>query len=100
MNTIEVRQTGEFLTWMRGLRDERAKARVVSRIHRMELGNPGDAKQLGGGLNEMRIDYGPGYRIYFTSRGASIVILLAGGDKRTQSRDIKKARQLLEELDR
>jgi putative addiction module killer protein len=94
----EVRQTAEFSDWLRRLKDANAVARIVARIRRMELGNPGDARSLGGGLVEMRIDYGPGYRIYYVHRGAEVVILLCGGDKRTQRRDIERARELSERL--
>ena len=92
----EVRQTAEFSRWLRRLKDANAAARIVVRLRRIELGNPGDYKSLGAGLMEMRIDYGPGYRIYFTRRGSKIVILLCGGDKRTQSQDINRARELAE----
>jgi putative addiction module killer protein len=91
---IEVRRTPEFDDWLHRLRDERAKARIASRIQRMAFGNPGDCKRLGGGLMEMRVDYGPGYRIYFTRRGPDVVILLCGGDKRRQQRNIERAREL------
>lgn len=93
---IEVRQTEEFSGWLRRLRDADAVARIVGRIRRMELGNPGDAKSVGKGVIEMRIAYGPGYRIYYVQRGAEIVILLCGGDKRTQRQDIKRAQALAE----
>ena len=92
----EVRQTEEFSGWLHRLRD--AFARIVGRIRRMEMGNPGDTKSVGQGILEMRIDYGPGYRIYYVHRGAQIVILLCGGDKRTQQRDIKRAERLAETL--
>ena len=81
---IEVRQTIEFSDWLHRLNDANAAARIVARIRRMELGNPGDARSVGGGVMEMRIAYGPGYRVYYVHRGAEIVILLCGGDKRTQ----------------
>ena len=92
----EVRQTAEFADWLRRLKDPNAVARIVARIRRMEMENPGDAKSVGRGVMEMRIDYGPGYRIYYVQRGPTIVILLCAGDKRTQSRDIKRARELAE----
>jgi putative addiction module killer protein len=95
---MEVRQSEQFQDWLHRLRDERAKARIASRIRRMELGNPGETRRLGGGLMEMKIDHGPGYRIYFANQGTSIVILLCGGDKRTQRRDIEKAREMAQEL--
>ncbi|MGL4634614.1 MAG: type II toxin-antitoxin system RelE/ParE family toxin [Beijerinckiaceae bacterium] len=91
---IEVRQTAAFSAWMESLRDMRASARIVVRIRRLSLGNFGDVKSVGGGVSELRVDYGPGYRIYFTRRGAALVILLCGGDKQTQDRDILKAREL------
>jgi putative addiction module killer protein len=92
----EVRQTAEFSSWLRRLKDPNALARIVTRIRRMEIGNPGDAKSVGKGVMEMRIDYGPGYRIYYLHQGATIVVLLCAGDKRTQSRDIKRAQELAE----
>jgi putative addiction module killer protein len=91
---IEVRQTGEFKAWLRRLKDDNAIARVVARIRRLEQGNAGDTKSVGAGIREMRIDYGPGYRVYYAQRGATIVILLCGGDKRTQAQDIKRAYEL------
>ena len=90
----EVRQTEEFLGWLHRLRD----ANAVARIRRMEMGNPGDTRSVGQGILEMRVDYGPGYRIYYVHRGAQIAILLCGGDKRTQRRDIKRAQRLAETL--
>jgi putative addiction module killer protein len=95
---IEVRRTEEFSRWVHRLRDANAIARIVARIRRMELGNLGDSKGLRGGVMELRIDYGPGYRVYYARRGAKIVILLCGGDKRTQQRDIKRAGELAERL--
>jgi putative addiction module killer protein len=97
MSAISVRQTAEFRDWLARLRDRQAAARIAVRIRRMEFGNPGDVKQLGGGLAEMKIDYGPGYRLYFVKRGASTVILLCGGDKGSQRHDIDRARKLAEE---
>ena len=93
---IEVRQTREFSAWLHRLKDANAVARIVGRIRRMEQGNPGDTRSVGKGVFEMRIDYGPGYRVYFVHRGARIVILLCGGDKRTQQQDIKRAQMLAE----
>jgi putative addiction module killer protein len=95
---IEVRQTGEFSGWLHRLRDANTVARIAGRIRRMEMGNPGDSRSVGHGILEMRIDYGPGYRIYYAHRGAQIVILLCGGDKRTQQRDINRAQRLAETL--
>ena len=94
----EVRQTQTFARWFAGLRDGRARARIQARIDRLEIGNPGDVRPAGGGISEMRIDYGPGYRIYFVARGSALVILLAGGDKRTQGSDIATARELARNL--
>jgi putative addiction module killer protein len=99
MTDVYLRQTDEFRDWLHRLRDERAKARIGARLRRMERGNPGDTRSLARGLMEMRIDYGPGYRVYFTHRGAAIVLLLCGGDKRTQPRDIVRARELMEALE-
>jgi putative addiction module killer protein len=94
----EVRQTEVFANWLGGLRDSRARARINARIRRISLGNPGDVRPVGGGVSEMRIDYGPGYRVYFVSRGEALVILLAGGDKRTQDQDIATAIKLARAL--
>ena len=94
----EVRQTEAFARWFKGLRDRRARARIQVRIDRMAIGNPGDLRPVGGGVSEMRIDYGPGYRVYFVERGNAVVILLAGGDKRSQVRDIAMARDLADNL--
>jgi putative addiction module killer protein len=77
-----------------GLRDRQVRARITARIRRLSLGNPGDVRPVGGGVSELRIDYGPGYRLYFVARGSMFVILLCGGDKRTQDRDIKRALEL------
>lgn len=88
---IEVRETEAYAAWFDALRDAQARARILIRIRRLSLGNPGDVKPVGSGVSEMRIDYGPGYRVYFVRRGDTLAILLAGGDKRTQSRDIAAA---------
>jgi len=95
---VEVRQTEEFSGWLHRLRDANAVARIVGRIRRMEMGNSGDTRGVGRSILEMRVDYGPGYRIYYVHRGAQIVILLCGGDKRTQPGDIKRAQKLAETL--
>ncbi len=95
---IEVRQTEEFSGWLHRLRDANAVARIVARIRRMEQGNPGDINNVGNGVMEMRIDYGPGYRVYYLHRGSTVVILLCGGDKRTQPRDIQRAHKMAEKL--
>lgn len=83
-----------FDRWMTGLRDTRARARIAARIDRLAMGNPGDVKPVGSGVSELRIDYGPGYRVYFTRRDNELVLLLVGGDKRTQWKDIETARKL------
>ncbi len=88
---IDVRQTDRFIRWFDRLEDQRARARLLARIRRLSLGNPGDVRPVGEGVSELRIDYGPGYRVYFTPRGETLVILLAGGDKSTQSGDIRAA---------
>jgi putative addiction module killer protein len=95
---IEVRQTEVFARWFARLRDRRAQRRVQARIDRLQIGNAGDVRPVGEGVLEMRIDYGPGYRVYFVQRGVALVILLAGGDKGTQSRDIVLAHKLARDL--
>jgi putative addiction module killer protein len=90
----EVHQTEEYATWFVSLRDRTATSRINVRIRRAALGNPGDVKPVGEGVSEMRIDHGPGYRVYFALRARKIIILLAGGSKRTQDRDIKRALEL------
>ncbi|MDA0745512.1 MAG: type II toxin-antitoxin system RelE/ParE family toxin [bacterium] len=96
---IEVRQTEVYSQWFDSLRDRRARARINTRIRRLSLGNPGDVKPVGQGISELRIDYGPGYRVYFVQRGNMFVLLLAGGDKSTQNRDIRIAVDLARELE-
>ena len=95
---IEVRKTEVYARWLDGLRDARARARVLVRIERLAAGNPGDVRPVGEGVSELRIDYGSGYRVYFKQEGRLIVVLLAGGDKRTQSRDIETALRLARNL--
>lgn len=95
---VEIRKTELFANWLDNLRDIRAKARVLVRIERLASGNAGDVKPVGEGVTEMRIDYGPGYRVYFIQRGSELIILLAGGDKSSQSRDIKTAIRLVQNL--
>jgi len=95
---IEVRQTLDFSKWLLKLQDKAARARIEVRIRRLGLGLMGDVKPVGEGISELRIDYGPGYRVYFCQRGAVIIILLVGGDKRTQDRDIRTARKLAQDL--
>jgi putative addiction module killer protein len=91
---IEIRKTELFAEWLDGLHDIRARARILVRIERLAAGNPGDVKSVGEGVLELRIDYGPGYRVYLKKQGQMVVILLAGGDKHTQARDIKTALRL------
>ncbi|GAB4113787.1 MAG: type II toxin-antitoxin system RelE/ParE family toxin [Wenzhouxiangellaceae bacterium] len=98
MLVVEVRKTKVFADWLDGLRDARAKARILIRLRRLSLGNFGDWKSIGSGVSELRVDYGPGYRIYLTRQENSVVILLAGGTKKSQSRDIKRAISLAQEL--
>lgn len=95
---IEIRKTRVFAKWLDGLRDVRARARVLVRIERLAEGNAGDVKPVGESVSEVRIDYGPGYRVYFTKRGHEVIVLLAGGDKRTQETDIRQALQLAKNL--
>jgi putative addiction module killer protein len=91
---FEIRQTQSFSIWLRELRDRQARARILVRIDRLMLGNPGDVRMVGDGVSELRIDYGPGYRVYYVRRGTTLIVLLAGGDKRTQNRDIETAHRL------
>ena len=98
MGMIELRQTVQYAKWFDSLRDRQARARIDVRLRRLTLGNPGDVKSVGHGVSELRIDYGPGYRVYFTRRGELLVVLLAGGDKRTQESDIKLAIELAQNL--
>ncbi len=95
---IEVRQTAAFAKWFKGLKDIRARVRILQRLERAEAGNLGDVKFFDG-IGEMRIKYGPGYRLYFVARGEEIIILLCGGDKKSQRRDIKVALEMVKELD-
>ena len=95
---IEIRKTDTFSKWIDGLQDIRARARILVRIERLAVGNTGDVKPVGEGVSEMRIDYGPGYRVYFKKMGQKVVILLAGGDKKSQSKDIKTALRLSRDL--
>lgn len=95
---LEVRQTSAYQTWFAGLRDRHAKARIDVRIRRLSLGNPGDMKPVGEGVFELRIDCGPGYRVYFIQKGSAFVLLLAGGDKSTQERDIRAAKALARQI--
>jgi len=95
---IEIQKTEVFARWIDGLADIRARARVLARIERLAAGNPGDVAPVGEGVSELRIDYGPGYRVYYKQFGEFFVILLAGGDKQTQTKDIKTALRLVRNL--
>lgn len=95
---FEIRKTANFARWLDSLRDLQARARIQARIERLASGNPGDTKPVGEGVSELRIDHGPGYRVYFMRRGREVVVLLAGGNKRTQAADIKTALQLARNL--
>ena len=92
---VEIRRTDEFDKWLARLRDAQGRQRILARITRLSFGNPGDVKSVGDGVSELRVPHGPGYRVYFTQRGELIVILLIGGDKSSQARDIVKAKQLV-----
>jgi len=98
LQMIEVRETGTFSEWLSGLRDARAKAEVARRVRRLALGNPGDVKPVGEGVSELRIHYGPGYRVYYMQRGSVLIILLCGGDKTGQAKDIAMALKLAKEV--
>ena len=92
--TFTIRRTETFIAWLTRLVDDRAVARIEARLIRLSQGNPGDVEPIGSGLSELRITYGPGYRVYFGQRGKQVVVLLIGGDKRTQNRDIAQAKRL------
>lgn len=94
---IELVKTSTFDTWLRTLRDRQAKVRIAARIDRLASGNPGDVKPIGGGLSELRISHGPGYRVYFMQRGSIVIVLLCGGEKSSQQRDIEQAKALATE---
>ncbi len=95
---IEIRKTDVFARWLDGLRDIQARARILVRLERLASGNPGDVKPVGEGVSELRVNYGPGYRVYFKKQGLGVVILLAGGDKDSQTADIKTALELARDL--
>ena len=94
-----IRRMDEFSDWLRDLRDLRARAKIIARIDRLSLGNPGDVAPVGDGVSEMRIHYGPGYRVYYVQRGEEIVVLLCGGDKSSQDSDVRTAKKLARELE-
>lgn len=96
---FEIRRTNIFATWLDGLRDDVAVARIANRLKRMEAGHFGDVAPVGDGVSEMRVHHGPGYRVYFVQRKRVVIILLCGGDKSSQARDIQKAKQLANEVD-
>jgi putative addiction module killer protein len=96
---IEIRETEAFSIWLRALRDSQARARIAARVRRLAFGNPGDVRPVGEGVSEMRIHYGPGYRVYYVQRGEVLVVLLCGGDKSTQDRDIAAAKRLAKETE-
>ncbi|MBU6368626.1 MAG: type II toxin-antitoxin system RelE/ParE family toxin [Burkholderiales bacterium] len=95
---MQVQQTEAYAKWFSGLRDRVARARIDIRIRRLSLGNVGDAKPVGDGVSELRVDHGPGYRIYFILRSEVVIVLLAGGDKSTQDKDIRNAKSLAKDL--
>jgi len=95
---LELRKTDVFARWLDELRDIKARARILVRLDRLAEGNLGDVKPVGEGVSELRIDYGPGYRVYYKKQGRTIIILLSGGDKRTQKRDIARAQRLARNL--
>jgi putative addiction module killer protein len=97
LTSVRVVKTNHFDMWFRQLKDIRAAARIQMRLDRLAGGNPGDVKPVGGGISELRIDYGPGYRVYYQQRGHVLIVLLHGGDKSSQAKDIKRARELAEE---
>jgi putative addiction module killer protein len=91
---VQIRRTEEFADWLRDLRDRQGRAKILSRIVRLEEGNPGKTRSVGAGVVEMKIDFGPGYRVYYIQRGEIVIILLCGGDKSSQEKDIKRAKIL------
>ncbi len=95
---IQIQQTETYAKWFAGLRDRVVRARIDIRIRRLSLGNPGDAKPVGDGVSELRVDHGPGYRVYFIQRDDVVIVLLAGGDKSTQDKDIRAAKALAKDL--
>jgi len=94
----QVQKTELFDTWLAALADQKAVAKIASRIERLEMGNPGDVEPVGDGVSEMKIDYGPGYRVYYKQTGKTVMLLLCGGDKSTQRKDIKRAKEIAAQL--
>jgi putative addiction module killer protein len=95
---VQIRRTQEFTAWLRDLRGRQGRAKILARIDRLEEGNPGKTRSVGSGVVEMKIDFGPGYRVYFIQRGEVVIVLLCGGDKSTQHSDIQRARALAVQL--
>ena len=95
---MQIRRTSEFATWLSELRDRQGRAKILARIDRLEEGNPGKTRSVGAGVVEMKIDFGPGYRVYFIQRGDVVIVLLCGGDKSTQDNDIQRAKTLADML--
>ena len=96
---LDITQTDAFTRWIAGLRDDKARAKIITRIERLAMGNPGDVSPVGGGVSELRIDYGPGYRVYFMRRSTTVILVLCGGDKRMQAKDIRLAQKMVSELE-
>jgi putative addiction module killer protein len=95
---VQIRRTEEFAAWLKDLRDRQGRAKILARIDRLEEGNPGKTRSVGSGVVEMKIDFGPGYRVYFIQRGEVVIVLLCGGDKSTQHNDIQRAKALASQL--
>ena len=98
LHMIAIRQTSQFRLWLSDLRDRDARSRINTRLRRIEIGNIGDVKSVGGGVSEIRINHGAGYRLYYTQRGTELIVLLCGGDKSSQIRDIKNAKILVKDI--
>jgi len=96
---MQIRRTEQFTRWLMDLKDKQGRARILTRIDRLEEGNPGNSRSVGGGIVELKIDFGPGYRIYYVQRGAMLIVLLCGGDKSTQASDIREAKALAAQLE-
>jgi putative addiction module killer protein len=95
---VQIHRTDEFAKWLSGLRDRQGRAKILARIDRLEEGNPGKTRSVGAGVVEMKIDFGPGYRVYFVQRGDVLIVLLCGGDKSTQDNDIRRAKALANQI--